>query len=535
MRAQDGRLPQVLAVLLATAYVAALHWPNDGLWFQGDAPRHAANGLFVWDYLTSLPADPLGFALSYYARYPIITPLAYPPLFYVIEALAFGLVAPSPYVAKVLVLAFSAAIGLYTLAWARRWAGPGAGWAGACVVLLPGFVLYANAVMLNVPATAFAVAALYHLVVALETELQRHRTLFVVLTIAALLTYYAAAVVLPLSFVWMLASRRGRRSRWIWLVPAAVMTLALAIAVLLPQHWARNAPSFGRMLDWELWVFYARQIVEIAGAPWTLLGLLGLVLAIVGRSHRRVACLVAVAFPAVMACLVVLPAESGRYALPLVPLLVIGAFIGLTFAWRPEFSSWRSHGLLATAVVLIGGSAIWSTATVRVPAVSGFEQAAAYLREHGPSDTVLYSGYHDGLFGFYLRAGDPDFRQRMVLAHKLLTRFEQNRIFVWEETPFIKQAGDVAPLLQRTCGCQWIAVETVTSARLTMAERLLREALSGPAFQHVQSFPIVSDMTTQLDFYRFLLPVDPVTSVDLAFPSFSSRMFRGVQPLPSRR
>ena len=49
---------QTLGLLLAWLLVVGLHLGNDGLWYQGDAPRHAANGLFWWDFLTRLPADP---------------------------------------------------------------------------------------------------------------------------------------------------------------------------------------------------------------------------------------------------------------------------------------------------------------------------------------------------------------------------------------------------------------------------------------------------------------------------------------------
>ena len=50
---------QSVGVLFALLIVAALNRQSDGLWFQGDAPRHAANGLFWWDLLTALPRDPI--------------------------------------------------------------------------------------------------------------------------------------------------------------------------------------------------------------------------------------------------------------------------------------------------------------------------------------------------------------------------------------------------------------------------------------------------------------------------------------------
>src|SRR5258706_9749907 len=114
-----SRACQGAVVVLAFLVVAALNRQSDGLWFQGDAPRHAVNGLFWWDLLTALPRHPVGFAISYYAGYPVIAPATYPPLFYIVEGLAFAAFGPSPYVAKAVVVTFACIAGLYTMAWAR--------------------------------------------------------------------------------------------------------------------------------------------------------------------------------------------------------------------------------------------------------------------------------------------------------------------------------------------------------------------------------------------------------------------------------
>ena len=42
---ESARL-QAIAVIAATILIGTWHWQNDGLWFQGDAPRHAATGFF---------------------------------------------------------------------------------------------------------------------------------------------------------------------------------------------------------------------------------------------------------------------------------------------------------------------------------------------------------------------------------------------------------------------------------------------------------------------------------------------------------
>jgi hypothetical protein len=130
-RAGPGIWWQTVLVIAAWAYLCGLFWDNDGLWFQGDAPRHAINGIFWKDFLLSGSIDPRAYALSYYARYPAICPTLYPPGFYLLEALMFGLFGPSPYVGKGLVLCFALMAGLYTLAWLRRWLSPAAGGARA--------------------------------------------------------------------------------------------------------------------------------------------------------------------------------------------------------------------------------------------------------------------------------------------------------------------------------------------------------------------------------------------------------------------
>jgi hypothetical protein len=88
VQARRQLIGQILALVLVWLYVVGLHFDNDGLWYQGDAPRHAANGLFWKDFLARFPVNPVEFAVSYYVRYPVITPSAYPPGFYLLEVAA---------------------------------------------------------------------------------------------------------------------------------------------------------------------------------------------------------------------------------------------------------------------------------------------------------------------------------------------------------------------------------------------------------------------------------------------------------------
>src|SRR5579859_3068593 len=153
---------QVAGAIGTWCYLVVSHWDNNGLWWQGDSPTHALNGLFWWDFLSRLPVSPVNFALSYYARYPAISPIAYPPAFYLVEGACYRIFGASPFVAKGLVLAFALFGCFYLMAWLRRWISHMAGWAALLLLLQPAIIIWSTAVMLNVPGAVLGVAALYH-------------------------------------------------------------------------------------------------------------------------------------------------------------------------------------------------------------------------------------------------------------------------------------------------------------------------------------------------------------------------------------
>ena len=83
---------QLVTLFLVWLYLWSLQLDNDGLWSRGDSPRHAMNGFFWIDYLRDFTIHAKSYALSYYARFPAIDPASRPPLFYLLEGIAFALV-----------------------------------------------------------------------------------------------------------------------------------------------------------------------------------------------------------------------------------------------------------------------------------------------------------------------------------------------------------------------------------------------------------------------------------------------------------
>jgi hypothetical protein len=216
-------------------------------------------------------------------------------------------------------------------------------------------------------------------------------------------------------------------------------------------------------------------------------------------------------------------------ALLLGPLLVLTAFVAIV---RAADGAGRKAGVAATAmIVLMLGVTIEAALRIRVTRVSGIDAVARYLRDHGPDDAVLYSGIYDGVFAFYVRAMDPGYARRVVFSGRLLYQYRQVVDFTWTETPHVTTAEDVVRVMRTDSGCRWVAIEVGGEGLLSASEYWLRKALEGPAFERVQSFPVTGRPVTRIDLYRFVLPLEPARPLDLAFPSFSSRVFRGVEPI----
>jgi hypothetical protein len=525
-RWREGRSAswQVLAVVFSGLYVIGLHLNNDGLWYQGDAPRHAANGLFWWDFIANFPVQPFEFALSYYARYPVINPTAYPPVFYLLEGAAFSLFGASPFVAKGLVSAFALLAGLYATAWLRRWIAEEAGWGGALLVLQPGIIAWSNAIMLNIPSMAIGLAALYHARRWLETPTSRHVYRAALFTALGIFTYFPCGIVILVILAWVVAERlwmvlAGRRALTLTLLFALIfLPLAVVAVRWAPMHAGLVFPNASWAFNLGRWTYYLGQLPRVLSTA--LLGLvpLSIVAGICDRRWRREVKLALVWATVCYAVLSYIVARDTRYALLLAPPVVILAIIGLF-----SFVRWGATRLgvnpsrcsLAAMAALLALHA--STAPlVRVPVVEGFQEVVAFFEREAPNERIFYDGSYNGVFSLYMRARDPDFRRGVVLGNKLL--YASAIYSGWRLTERVSSPAEVVDVLRRECGCQWLAIERWKDADRIAAARYLRQAVTGPEFQFVKSFPIVAHGVTQVDVYRFLLPAEKPDELELPFP-----------------
>jgi hypothetical protein len=401
------------------------------------------------------------------------------------------------------------------------------------LLLTPGIAMYANGVLLNLPATALGLAALYHLRRRMDGGAAGHLLAFAGLAVATVLTYYPAVLTLVVALVW--ASQAGRW-RGVARLAALLASLIGAIVLLtgvLPAHLTRNLPSLSLLGSAQAWLFYARGLVRLAGLPLLLAAAFGLAAAARDRRLRREVGLLAIGLLTIVSCLVPLPAHDERYAMLALPLLALAAMLGpIAIAARVG-----RHGnlVLTGGIAALGALALPSFIASSVPTVSGFEAVVAYLAQHGPTDTVLYAGRHEANLGLYLRASDPQLQRRLVLASQLLSQTQSGSGFGRTDRALVETPEQLLARRRERCGCRWVVFDVRAEERLTATERQLLHLLNGPSFERVASFPLRSPNTPRVDLYRAGFAIVAPPAEDLRFPYFTDRVFPAVRPVVRSR
>jgi hypothetical protein len=271
------------------------------------------------------------------------------------------------------------------------------------------------------------------------------------------------------------------------------------------------------------------MLPALVGTPVFVLGLAGCVAGLTSSRWRAETLFVASWIVMVVGVLSLLPARDPRYILLAAPAFVVAAAIGIACALRylPALGSvWQG---VALAVGLAASA--WLVDSVKVPQVSGVRELATFLRERAPTDAVLYDGDYDGLFGFYLRALDPDFQRRLALADKVLYHYGPTTTFRWVQQSNVASTDDVVEFLRTRAGCRWVAIEIGPQPRSALGSRLLRQAVARAEFELIRSFPIAGAGDRRVDLYRMSGTVDPVAAMDLTFPSLTNRAFLQVVPV----
>lgn len=511
--AQDRRADG-LALSLVVLAVLVLYYtaPSGGAFYWSDAPRHAMNGVFVKDLIAAMPFDdPSGYAYGYYAKYPALTILFYPPLFYVLSAPFYALFGVSHETALWAVMAHYLAFGWGCYRLARLWIRPIPAVAMALTMMfLPEVAFWGRQVMLEVPAYAFAVWSAVFFVRHLRGGRQSHLLWAVALLVLGMYTKISV-VFIALPFMAALLHARGLavlREREVWLagvlgaialVPLAVLTLKFGQANV--QSVAGVADRVAARSSLAAWTWYAEQWPGQLG--WPLLALLMAVAVVALVRFRREAgrgpelTFWLAWFAAGYLFFSAIDLKEARHSVYILLALVLGAF------WAVD--RWAARWATMTMTAALALSAIGWTLLLRpVYYIDGYARAAAVLAERAPPNSmVLFSGYRDGSFTFNIRAQEQRPDLSVLRADKILLRVAVRRELGVEQKAM--SDDQILDTLNRQA-VHYLVVQPGFWNDLEVMRRFER-LLQGPQFIEVMRIPTPANHKaheTELVVYRNL-------------------------------
>ncbi len=489
---RSGLLGRWVLLLGSIALVCVMACHNIGKGefdYYIDEAQHAVTGLFVADFLHDLPLrHPVQYAYLYYAQYPAVAILHWPPLFYLFEGLSFLLLGPSVVSARLTVILFSVVL-LYQwfLLVEELQDSYTAAISTAVLGLLPMVLLFEKTVMLEIPSLALCVGAIRHWIRYLDQGRRSSLYYFGLWLSAALMCKQTSVYLLVFCALTLLVTRKWKRifSRDVLAVAALVAVLAgpfLVLMLFMQGKAVANDLGSHRMSGWEQIFYYAETLPSSFSAMLLVLAALGLLLA--WRWNRR-------GQTSLMVCWILagyltfswFGQKEARFAIYWFPPLVYLAVGLLTQFFRGSSLRMTMRGVAAALVVLLAVPA-WSQ---QRPYISGYKDVASHLVNQYHAGIVLFDGPVPGNFVFFMRALDP--ARHFLVLRKVLYADDIRPGKNSEQLLHSRQ--DLTDAFRRD-GIRFIVVSENLAIRFD-SQRILRDQLRGDQFQLLERFPISSN------------------------------------------
>jgi len=516
-------IPAVILIGIVVVLYATAPKSEDFWWT--DAPSFALNGELIHDYVASgFHQSPMAFANEWFRRYPAISISLYPPIFPIVEAVAFGLFGFSHPVAQATVAAFAglAAFGCYRLA---RTAGSPLEATGGVLLMFatPIMLLWSRQVMMEVPELAFLLLACGSFLRYQADRRTRDLMLATLMALCAIYTKQTAIFVAPVFAVALVAGdgwrRLGQRDVLIaaaagilGIVPLVVFTLKTApenfqIAVghgmaAQPGQVSQSNGRFALAFDYFL------ALPEIVGWPLLVASICYVGFTVIrgwrNPAERRLAILMLTWFGCNFLFISVTAHFEPRYAIHLgLPCAILTLLLISRLIHHPL----RSWIVLAAGLVLF----TISLGTQPVYRMSGYDKVAAYILEHSnQNDVVWFQGKQSKNLIFSMRTRSPMPKLFVLRAEKFLVDYEMTT--VWNMTDRGWTADKLRDLVDRY-GISLVVLQPDFGDDMPSMNRM-RDYIDSDRFKQVAEFPITADDPSQRSTIKVFVNQRPTVAAE---------------------
>jgi 4-amino-4-deoxy-L-arabinose transferase-like glycosyltransferase len=476
-------------VLLAVALIISIGITHGEFFFFGDEMRHAMTGVFFRDAMVDQPwSNPVQYAYEYYAKYPALGLLYWPPLFHIVEGFFFLVFGISVLASRLTMLAY-ALVGVffwYKIA-EREGPQPRALASAFMFPLLPFMLQYERVTMLEVPCVATCMVALYFWQSFMREERARDLWCFAAFLSASLYTSQKAAFLaffVVLHFLvegrWKLLKRWDVWAAGILSVACVVPWYQFALAKLSFSYERVAGQGFQHVETVHHLTYYPKRIIPQVGMLLGILGMAGSVWAMLrARKEHR---FFLVWMVASLVCFTLIQEKSIRHTMIWIPVLVYFALVTV------ENLVPRRDWVIAAFCVLAAYSLV-KALRMETPKLFGIEPIAQYLSTQPESDVLYYQGFLNGDFIFYVRKYDPQ-KRRLIAREKQIVATKVN---VGYGTRTILHTPEEVIQMFQEWGIRYAVVE---NQEFIAGLSPVRMALLSDRFEAIRSYDIHSTVAT---------------------------------------
>jgi 4-amino-4-deoxy-L-arabinose transferase-like glycosyltransferase len=487
-------------VLLAVGLIISIGITHGEFFFFGDEMRHAMTGVFFRDAMVDQPwSNPVQYAYEYYAKYPSLGLLYWPPLFHMVEGLFFLVFGISVLASRLTILAYALVSVFFWYKIAEREGPQPRALASAFMFpLLPYMLQYERVTMLEIPCVAMCTVALYFWQSFMREERARDLWWFAAFLSASFYTSQKAAFLAFFVVLHFLVERRWKLlKRWdVW---AAGF---LSVAVVAPWYFvmlSKLSLSYERVAGHAFkhvattyhLTYYLEQILPQMGRLLGILGMAGFVWAMLRarKEHRFFLVWIAACY----VCYTLIQEKSIRHTFVWVPALVYFALVAVENLLPRR--AWVLAAFCALAIYSVGKALNTDTAKV-----SGLEPVAQYLAAQPESDVLYYQGFLNGDFIFYVRKYDPQ-KRRLIAREKQIVATKVNEGY--GTRTILRSPEEVIQMFQ-----EWgIRYAVVENREFISGLSPVRMALQSDQFEVVSAHRIHSNIaffhSRRVTIYRF--------------------------------
>lgn len=333
-----------------------------------------------------------------------------PPLPFWIHGAFLHVLGPDLWVARLPSLLAAIAAVMITVSAVRTLAGPRRALAAGCILALTlEFFRYTKAISLDLWLTLFIMAAIWCVARAISNPASTRRRWIVAsgvpLGLALLCKPFVALLTIPIVAAWFIIERRSIRQSLPALAAAALISIVIAALWYVPMH-LRFGDTFlaqhvgkqtieratGESFGGEPWWWYAALLAK-SYWPWLIAAALGAYAFLTARlapRHRTLARGAMLWSAAWLIALSAFAGKSGRYALPLYPMLACIAALWLAHAPPRPIAVARRAFVRWGAPVMLTGAIVMLSLGVRIhaPPPKHWEALYRFVRDH-PDERII--------------------------------------------------------------------------------------------------------------------------------------------------